>query len=310
MILITGSTGFIGQHLCSYLKDKNLKFIPFSRKIVKLRYLNMFTVKFIDFSLDKPKYPKVINADTMIHLASIAHDTKNKFKKSDYTKTNEKSLDLLLKWCRKAKIKRFIYISSVGVYGDIYGKKISVKSKENPTEIYSLSKLNAEKKIINFCKKNNIEFVIIRPPLVYAYDAPGNFKRLIKLFSNNYILPFGNSKSEKTVIYVKNLCDFIYYSISSNNVINKKILITDNHRFSLYSLNRMLVQKGLFKNLLIPINDNILIFCSYIFCKGKVVKKMLSGYKINGSNFKDWKPKYSLNHAISEIADKYNLNNV
>jgi nucleoside-diphosphate-sugar epimerase len=87
-------------------------------------------------------------------------------------------------------VKRFIFLSSVGVNGAISmpNKPFTEIDVPAPHSEYALSKLEAEIELFEISKKTQMEVVAIRPPMVYGYSAPGNFALLIKAISSR--VPF------------------------------------------------------------------------------------------------------------------------
>src|SRR5690606_7202055 len=90
-----------------------------------------------------------------------------------------------------AGVKRFIFVSSIGVNGaHTNGAPFSEDSEPSPHADYAVSKLEAERGLWKLVQGTDMELVIIRPPLVYAGHAPGNFKRLLALVASGVPLPF------------------------------------------------------------------------------------------------------------------------
>ena len=117
-VLITGSNGFIGQHLVSSLRnEKGISLVLSSRKYVESLsgLADQFIFPSIDSSTDWKKV--LVGVDTVVHLAGIAHDTKLNPKNSDikYIESNIKTTSNLARQAVKAGVNRFIYLSSIKV---------------------------------------------------------------------------------------------------------------------------------------------------------------------------------------------------
>lgn len=98
-------------------------------------------------------------------------------------------------------VKRFIFISSIGVNGNLTRESpFSECSKEEPHADYAKSKLEAENALKSVVQGSGMELVIIRPPLVYAANAPGNFRRLLKLVEMGMPLPFGSVRNLRSMV--------------------------------------------------------------------------------------------------------------
>ncbi|MFP3571275.1 NAD-dependent epimerase/dehydratase family protein, partial [Paraburkholderia sp. SIMBA_030] len=79
---------------------------------------------------------------------------------------------------------RFVFVSSIGVNGVETGSTpVDELSEVNPVKDYAVSKYQAELGLVEryVTIESTMELVIVRPPLVYAGNAPGNFQRLLKL---------------------------------------------------------------------------------------------------------------------------------
>jgi len=164
-ILITGGAGYIGSHIAEILvKNKKKIFIADNlstgyRKLINKR------AKFFKVNINNKKKLRsiIINnkIDSVIHLAaSLIIGEGEKYPKF-YYKNNVLGTKSLISTCIGTKVKNFIFSSTAAVYKDgIY--KVTEKSKVKPKSVYGKTKLKAEKLIIDHCKKNKINYGILR----------------------------------------------------------------------------------------------------------------------------------------------------
>lgn len=180
---ITGATGFLGKHL-----------IP---EIQKLD----FTILKGDLN-DKAILNKNLkDVDTVIHLAALIKSRK----KSPFYKVNALGTQNLVNACIKAGVKNILFISSY--LADPFYKKSA----------YGQSKLKGEEII----KKSGLNFIILRPTLIYGEGDKSLFK-LIKLIKKSPIIPvFGHGNYYLQPVYVKNVVKAIKF-ILEKNIFNKK----------------------------------------------------------------------------------------
>ncbi len=186
-ILVTGSNGYLGSSFLNQYKDKYL-FEKFSLLNQKLEN--------IDFN----------NIDKILHCAALVHQ---KIEQS-YEKYREINVDYPIKLAKLAKqngIKQFVFISSIAVYGEDE-ERLAEDTICNPITPYGKSKLEAEEE---FLKLNDENFIvsIIRPPMIYGKDAPGNIDSLIKLIKKIPIIPLGGIENKRSFISIQNLCHMI-----------------------------------------------------------------------------------------------------
>ena len=164
-ILITGGAGYIGSHISEVLiKNKKKVFIVDNLSTGHKKLINKNT-KFFKLDILKGKKLKDIilknKIESVIHLAAnliIGEGEKNPEK---YYKNNVLGTKSLLEACKKTTVKNFIFSSTAAIYKD--GQyKVNEKSIIKPKSVYGKTKIIAERNIISFCKKNKINYCILR----------------------------------------------------------------------------------------------------------------------------------------------------
>ena len=240
-ILITGCTGFVGSFLINKLKKRFKLKLLIRKKTSFFQYKDPKNIEVIYYNCltQRHGWANILkDCKTVIHLAGIAHlNDNNNFKlQQNIFKTNYYGTLNLFKNSIKYKIKKFIYLSSIGVNGEVSNDKFTEKSIVNPTNLYAKSKFRAEEKIKILSKKKSIKYIIIRPPLIYGPSAPGNFNYLLKLIKKFHFFPFASLNNKKSFIGIYNVISFIEICLKSRVVDNKTFLISDNETVSLPEL--------------------------------------------------------------------------
>lgn len=215
-ILITGSSGFIGDHLVQVLtnKDLNYNFKIYGIDIVKpkKKYLNF---KFIKKSLLKvdPKDIPNIKFDYIIHLAGIPSPTYYKKNPLGTIFLNSNLAEILLRKAQKDNSK-FIYFSSSEIYGNPDKKNIPTNenykgyvSSISDRSCYDESKRMGE--TLTYIYKNylNVDCKIIRPFNFYGNGMRYNDKRIIPQFffqaiNKKNITVFSSGKQTRTYCHI------------------------------------------------------------------------------------------------------------
>ncbi|MDP0562537.1 MAG: NAD-dependent epimerase/dehydratase family protein [Candidatus Endonucleobacter sp. (ex Gigantidas childressi)] len=169
-ILITGSAGFIGKGLICCL-SKHHKVVEVVRKIEspesKVNKIFQVDIKGgTDWSELLP------DTDAIIHLAAVAHNKSNDLSYID--SVNVKGTVNLAVQAANSGVKRFIFISSIGVLGNKTknGLLLNELSQITAKSEYTKSKAKAEVELLKIAKEIKLEVVIIRPVLVYGPNAP------------------------------------------------------------------------------------------------------------------------------------------
>lgn len=237
-ILITGGAGYIGSHLTNSMVNK--KKMVVSVDDLSTGHKNLINKKsvFYKLNINSKKIKKICakhKITSLIHLAaslSVEESEKNPIK---YYNNNFLNTMKLLNNIKDSKIKKIIFASTCSVYGES-NLPFKENSKIDPKNNYGFSKYLCEEFIKNFCKKNYINYAILRYFNVAGSDYKNNIGQinnngqLIKnicanILKNKPILVFGtdyNTKDGTCVrdyIHIKDLTDI---HIKALNYLNKK----------------------------------------------------------------------------------------
>ncbi len=164
-ILITGGAGYIGSHITEVLiKNKKKIFIADNLSTGYRRLINK-KAKFFKIDILKSKKIKDIiiknKIDSVIHLAANLIIGEGEKYPKKYFKNNVLGTKNLLSACKNTTIKNLVFSSTAAVYKD--GQyKVNEESDIKPKSVYGKTKIKAEKIIKKFCKKNKINYCILR----------------------------------------------------------------------------------------------------------------------------------------------------
>ena len=195
-ILITGGAGYIGSHIAELLvKNKKKIFIVDNLSTGYRKLINKRAIFFKVNINNKKKLRSIIvnnKVDSIIHLAaSLVIGTGEKYPKF-YYKNNVLGTKNLISACLGTTVKNFIFSSTAAVYKDNINK-VTEKSKIRPKSVYGKTKLKAEKLIIKYCKKNKINYGILRYFNIVGSSPSGKIGLINKddhLFKNFSIQTF------------------------------------------------------------------------------------------------------------------------
>ena len=211
---ITGSNGFIGKSFCRYFESKSLPILKIQRNDLRNSILlnSKDSIFILNGSLE--------DVDVLIHCAGLVHQKDNRnYDFHDYHKYNAFSTYNLALQASMSNVKKFIFLSSIKVNGEstnLYSPFVDPYYC-NPSDNYSLSKLNAESYLRDLSIKTNLKTIILRVPLVYGKDVKANFRSLLNLVYRKVPLPFQNSNNKRSFLFIENLCDFIYKLVLDEN---------------------------------------------------------------------------------------------
>jgi nucleoside-diphosphate-sugar epimerase len=298
-VLITGSGGFIGQSLTQELESQ-YSIIRHGRKLnISAANENYFQLN-VSGSANWQEYLK--NVDVIVHLAASAHN-----KSSGEDTINEVNVNgalTLAKQAVAAGVKRFIFMSSVGVLGNKTTTPFNEETSEAPHSDYAQSKLKAEKALLEFAKDTDLEVVIIRPVLVYGDAALGNFSKLKSLIHQFPFLPFGLIRNKRSFISIGNLVSFIRLCIEHPKAKNEIFCISDDEDVSIKEFTDA-IATGLTKKIVqLPVPGWLMRCVGRLFGKEKMVEQLVGDLQVDISKAKNllgWSPVETMQQAMNKI---------
>jgi nucleoside-diphosphate-sugar epimerase len=307
-ILITGATGFIGRALVAELLQQD-----FNVSIAVRQKTNLFSEKvkqFVvgDFKSNPDFSASLSEIDCVIHLAGKAHVI-GKTKTSvldEFRKINSELTLNLAKEAVVSKVKRFIFLSSIGVNGNQNNQPFLEIDTPNPQEPYAISKYEAEQGLLKLAKNSSLEVVIIRPPLVYGNNAPGNFGRLIQWAGAKIIfpLPLGAVNNVRSLIAIDNLVSFIITCTLHPKAANEIFIISDDDNLSTTQLLKKIATAFNKKVLLLPVPVSWMIFVAKLLGKEADAVRLFSSLAVNSSKARDlldWHPVTTIDEQLCGI---------
>lgn len=307
-VLVTGATGFVGKHLCQHLLAQGYYVSAVGRtKDFSLSHENLeyFYVENIDASTDWQEILKDI--DVVVHLAARVHHLKDKGLKSlkQYQEINVKGTQHLAKAAVKNDVKRFIYISTIKVNGEkTIEMPLRAEDQPRPQDAYSLSKLQAEQILQEESKRSGMEWVIIRPPLIYGPFVKGNFRQLLNIAKTRLPLPLGAIRNRRSLVSVYNLCSFIECCLSHPHAHREVFLVSDQQDLSTPQLVKLLRRLLNRRSGLFPVPVILLKLLGVLTGKKRQVDRIVDSLQLNiekSTRLLNWKPPLSVEASLEAL---------
>lgn len=293
-ILITGSNGFLGKVIASVLKNNH-----------NLFYLSRFSGNYKVF-LDKeiPHFNQKFNL--IIHAAGKAHNSpKNEVEEREFYNINIVGTNNLLKGLEKSGIPdRFVFISSVAVYGLEKGKQINEGYNLSAKDPYGLSKIKAEHLVLEWCQKNNVICTILRLPLLVGKNPPGNLGAMVNGIKKGYYFNIGGGTAKKSMVLAMDVAQFIPDIAAVGGIYN----LTDGEHPTFESLSFVIAKKEI-RNLPLIVVKTMGFLGDIIGDKAPInslkIKKITSDLTFDDSKAREfgWKPQ-----SVIEYLKRNDLN--
>ena len=286
-ILLTGSNGFLGKELYNYLKIYSVKTLSRSASFYN-----------IDLSKQIPEFNN--SFDLVVHASGKAHliPQSNEQIASFYDVNVGGTLNLL-SGLTKYKLKQFVFISSVSVYGLTKGENIVESSPLLAEDPYGKSKILAEDIIINWCNKHNVICTILRLPLVVGPNPPGNLGSMIRGIQKGYYFNIAGGNAKKSMVLASDIAKFIITVAKVGGIYN----LTDGVHPTFNDLSKCISRK--YNKLFIP---NLSYNLAYIIAKfGDLFGEK---FPLNTNKFKKITSTLTFNDSLARKNFGWNSNSV
>jgi len=133
---------------------------------------------------------------------------------------NIKLTQNLLKGLEKKNISKFIFISSVSVYGLVEGDLINEDQELKASDPYGLSKIHSELIITEWCNLNNVKLTILRLPLIVGLNPPGNLASMLKGIKNGYYFNIDGGLTKKSMVLCSDISKYLLNASEIGGVYN------------------------------------------------------------------------------------------
>jgi UDP-glucose 4-epimerase len=304
-ILLTGSHGFVGSALSRDL-NANCKYqlTTVGRRPSLNKAQNHVEIELSETSNCSHA---LVGIDVVIHTAARVHmmDDRAPNPLAAFRSMNTHATLTLARQASAAGVKRFIFLSSIKVLGDVESQRqpFDHSQQPRPNDPYGISKFEAELGLFEIAKETGMEVVVIRPPLVYGPGVKANFRQLIGLMSKQLPLPLGSVRNKRSMVALPNLIDLIICCISHPAAVNQTFMVSDNDDLSTPELMKAISNALGKKALLFPVPVSLLRLIGQVTGKSAVIDRLCGSLQVDITNTLtalNWKPPVSVSQGIEQ----------
>lgn len=221
-LLVTGSTGFVGQMVLARLQSKpELRVMAVCRRMPEFPSQDL-SVTYAVSDLTRP-IDVSQSAGVIVHIAAEKRDVKCMWE------VNVEGTRRLLKWASEMGVEKFIHLSSVGVYGAATDAGIiDTNSRRTPRNTYERSKLAAEDIVKEWCDKYRIKCSILQPSNVIGINTRSQYPLLglLRAVKSGRFINIGRHDGYVNYVDVENVVESIFHIVSTRYATGTYILNT------------------------------------------------------------------------------------
>lgn len=301
--LVTGITGFVGMALAHRLTADDVAVRGAVRREVEAKGafepVHVGSVNGVTDWKDA-----LAGVDSIVHLAARAHvlDEQETNPLEAFRRVNMEGTLKLARQAAEAGVRRFVFMSSIGVNGNETARPFNEIDVPAPTEPYAVSKWEAERGLRELASKASLDLVIIRPPLVYGPGAPGNFGSLLRWVHKGVPLPLGAvTQNRRSLVGLHNLVDLIVTCLEHPGAAGETFLVSDGEDVSTAGLLRKVGDALERPARLVPVPVWILRAAATALGKREMARRLLGSLQVDASKAREvlgWVPPVSLDEGL------------
>lgn len=229
---VTGATGFVGPVLVRDLLECGHKVRALVRRSIAEDELPNEVEIFQGDLLDKDVLQKAVEGvDIVFHLAAKLHiNNPDPSLKEEYKRVNVSGTKTLLETAQSVSVKRFIYFSSIAVYGKSKPREDLITEDDEvfPDTLYAETKHEGERIVLeNDCG------VVLRLAAVYGKGMKGNYPRLVDALKKHRYVNIGKGTNRRTLVHVKDVSGAALIAAENSVAVGKIYNVTDGSVYSI-----------------------------------------------------------------------------
>jgi nucleoside-diphosphate-sugar epimerase len=222
LIALTGATGFIGRQLLRELPQRGYRIRVLLRRPAEVP-AGASSAVIGDIASPRNMNAALRDVDAVVHSAALAHAMSGQ-PEDDYRTINTEATIGLARAAERAGVKRFVFLSSIRAQsGPTADRVLTEEDPPAPTDAYGRSKLAAEQGLAEL----GIDWVALRPVLVYGPGVKGNMAALIDLARSPLPLPFTGLRGQRSLLAVENLASAVETVLKLPDAIRRPLIVAD-----------------------------------------------------------------------------------
>ena len=309
-VLVTGANGFVGFNTCRLLREGGFVVRAAVRRAGRLpaRLSEDEIVVPGDIGPGTEWGPVLEGVSAVVHLAGRVHVLRETVldPQGEFYKANVDGTERLARAAASARVRRFVYVSSIGVNGkSTHGRPFTEGYTPSPHNSYAISKWEAEQSLRRVAEETGLGVTVLRPPLIYGPGVKANFLRLMRLVNRGLPLPLRSIDNRRSLIYVANLANAIAVCLDHPKAAGETFLVSDGEDVSTPELIRRIARSLGRSVWLLPLPPPLVRAAGRLMKQSASVEPLLDSLEMDSSKIArtlGWRPPSPMMEGLEETA--------
>jgi len=226
--LVTGCSGFIGSRIATALLARGLTVRGLTRQSPGADT----NIDLFQGDLTKPSslHGAASGIDTLFHAAGYAHSHAGN--DDLHWQTTLEGTRQLLAEARENRVQRFIFISSIKAMPEPGDVCLDENTRGAPADVYGLSRLQAEQRVLECGRQSGMHVSILRPTLVYGPGCKGNLASMLRWIDRGWFPPLPDSGNQRSMVDVRDVVQAALLAADRDEANGKVCILSDGEDYS------------------------------------------------------------------------------
>lgn len=288
-ICVTGGTGFVGRALVSELASAGHRVrLALRQPVARNERDDVEYVSVGDIGPYTEWDAALDGVDSVIHLAARAHVMRESAPcpAAAFDAVNFEGTKRLADACCK-HAKPLLHLSSIGVYGSVdRGQAFNESSAPDPDTPYARSKLLADRYLQDLGRKYGLRCIILRSPLVYGANAPGNLRRLMEAVRRGWPIPVSDSPNRRSLVGIDHLVRAIRALVEIEHAERRVYCVADKQVLSTEMIVRAIAQGVGRTPRIVTLPSGALRLLGTMTGQSKAVERLVGSLEVDATRFR------------------------
>lgn len=205
--LVTGGSGFLGRHLLTGLREAGYELTGLGRREWgSFRWIRADLTRPETLRLGPDSYQTVVHAAGHAHAVPRTRDDEERF----FTVNARGTQHLLEALDRLPQApEHFVLISTVAVYGRASGELLDESTPAEASDPYGVSKIEAERLVREWAGGRGVRCSVLRLPLVYGEDPPGNLGALSSAIRRRRYAGIHPGTARRSIVWARDVAGIV-----------------------------------------------------------------------------------------------------
>lgn len=299
LIALTGATGFIGRHLLHSLSRRGYRIRVLLRRPVEVPE-GASSAVVGDLARPMNIAAALAGVDAVVHTAGLS-PTMSGRPEDDFRASNTQATRHLAEAAARARVPRFVFLSSIRAQtGPSAPNPVTEADAAAPTDAYGRSKYDAEAALAG----TDLDWVALRPVLVYGAGATGNVATLLRLARSPAPLPLGALDARRSLVSVESLAAAVAKVLDAPGPLRRPLIVAEPEPLSVPEMIAAL-RAGLGRGPgLLPVPRSLLGLACRIAGHGEAYARLSSSLVARADGLTDlgWTPAMATRDGLSAFA--------